>query len=60
MRSPEKPGSGQTPSPDSHEVMAMDNEILIPGAFPSAGLLAFVIIPGLLVIWDRVLDHMEW
>lgn len=29
------------------------------GAFLSAGLLAYVIIPGLLVIWDRVLDHME-
>jgi hypothetical protein len=24
-----------------------------------AGILAYVIIPGLLVIWDRVLDHME-
>ena len=23
------------------------------------GLLAYVIVPGLLVMWDRVLDHME-
>jgi len=40
--------------------MAMDNEILITAAFPDAGLLAFVIIPGRLVISDRVLDYMEW
>jgi hypothetical protein len=44
----------------SREVMAMDNEILITAAFLGAGLLAYVIIPGLMVIWDRVLDHMEW
>ncbi|GAB6284248.1 MAG: hypothetical protein STSR0009_04470 [Methanoregula sp.] len=37
----------------------MDNEILIIAAFLCAGLLAYVIIPGLLVMWDRVLDHME-
>ena len=37
----------------------MDNEIIIMGAFLSAGLLSYVIIPGLLVMWDRVLDHME-
>ena len=37
----------------------MDNEILITAAFLGAGLLAYVIIPGMLVIWDRVLDHME-
>jgi len=37
----------------------MDNEIIIMGAFLGTGLLAYVIIPGLLVIWDRVLDHME-
>jgi hypothetical protein len=36
----------------------MDNEVLITAAFLFAGLLAYVIIPGLLVIWDRVLDHM--
>jgi hypothetical protein len=27
--------------------------------FVGAGLLAYVIIPKLLVVWDRVLDHME-
>jgi len=37
----------------------MDNELIIMGAFLGAGLPACVIIPGLLVIWDRVLDHME-
>ena len=37
----------------------MDNELILTGAFLGAGLLAYVIIPGLLVIWDRVLDHME-
>ena len=37
----------------------MDNEIIIMAVFLSAGLLAYVIIPGMLVIWDRVLDHME-
>ncbi len=29
------------------------------GGVAGAGLLAYVIIPGLLVMWDRVLDHME-
>jgi len=38
----------------------MDNKILITGAFPGAGLLAYVIIPGMIVIWQRVLDHREW
>ena len=37
----------------------MDNELILTGAFLGAGLLAYVVIPGLLVIWDRVLDHME-
>jgi len=37
----------------------MDNELILTGAFLGAGLLAYVIIPGLLVTWDRVLDHME-
>jgi hypothetical protein len=37
----------------------MDNELVIIGAFLGTGLLAYVVIPGLLVIWDRVLDHME-
>jgi hypothetical protein len=37
----------------------MDNELILTGAFLGTGLFACVIIPGLLVIWDRVLDHME-
>ena len=37
----------------------MDNEIIIMAAFLGAGVLSYVIIPGLLVMWDRVLDHME-
>jgi len=60
MRSSGRLKPGQTPSPPSREVVTMENELIITGAFPGAGLLAFVIIPGLLVIWDRVLDHMEW
>jgi hypothetical protein len=39
--------------------MMMDNELILTGAFLGTGLLAYVIIPGLLVVWDRVLDHME-
>ena len=37
----------------------MDNEIILAVAFLGTGLLAYVVIPGLLVMWDRVLDHME-
>jgi len=37
----------------------MDNEIIIMGAFLGTGLLSYVVIPGLLVMWDCVLDHME-
>ena len=36
----------------------MDTELIITGAFLGAGLVAYVIVPGLLVIWDRVLDHI--
>ena len=36
----------------------VDNEIIIMAAFLGTGLLAYVIIPGLLVMWDRVLDYM--
>jgi hypothetical protein len=39
--------------------MMVDNEILIMAEFFGSGLLAYVIIPGLLVMWDRVLDHLE-
>ena len=38
----------------------METGVAITLVFLGAGLLAYVIIPGLLVIWDRVLDHMEW
>ena len=41
------------------QVDTMDTSLIITGAFLGAGLLAYVIIPGLLVMWDRVLDHME-
>jgi hypothetical protein len=37
----------------------MENEILVTAIFVGAALLAYVIIPGLLVIWDRVLDHIS-
>ena len=37
----------------------VDNEIIIIGAFLGSGMLAYVIIPGLLVLWDGVLDNME-
>jgi hypothetical protein len=37
----------------------VDNELIIIAGFLGSGLLAYVIIPGLLVMWDRVLDHME-
>jgi hypothetical protein len=36
----------------------MDNEILIVAIFVGSGLLGYVIIPGLLVMWDMVLDHI--
>jgi len=36
----------------------VDNELIITGAFLGTGLIAYVIIPGLLVMWDRVLDYM--
>jgi len=39
-------------------VIAMENEVLITGMFLGGGRLAYVVIPGLLVMWDRVLDHM--
>jgi hypothetical protein len=34
----------------------MEDEVLIVSIFVGAGLLAYVVIPGLLLIWDRVLD----
>ena len=60
MRSSAKSTPGRTPSQPSRKVVVMvDNEIIIIGAFLGSGMLAYVIIPGLLVMWDRVLDHME-
>ena len=50
---------GEDRSWSDPEGMIMENEILITVIFVGAGLLAYVIIPGLLVMWDRVLDHME-
>jgi hypothetical protein len=40
-------------------VMMMGSELILTGAFLGTGLLAYVIIPGLLVMWDQVLYHME-
>ena len=37
----------------------METEVQITLVFLGAGILAYVIIPGLLVIWDRVLDYMS-
>ncbi len=37
----------------------MEIELIIVGAFLGAGLLGYVIIPGLLVAWDRVPDQIE-
>jgi hypothetical protein len=39
--------------------MNMENEMILAGAFLGTGLLAYVVIPGLLVMWNRVPDHME-
>jgi hypothetical protein len=36
----------------------METEVQITLAFLGAGVLSYIIIPGLLVIWDRILDHM--
>jgi hypothetical protein len=36
----------------------METEVQITLLFLGAGVLAYVVIPGLLVIWDRVLDYM--
>ena len=58
MRSGPSSRPGPTVWQHSTEVVAMENELIITGAFLGAGLLAYVIIPGLLVVWDRVLDHI--
>ena len=38
--------------------MGMENEVLIVSIFVGGGLLAYVVVPGLLVVWDRVLDYI--
>lgn len=37
----------------------MEQSVLIVAIFTGAGLLAYVIIPGLVLLWDRVLDAVE-
>jgi hypothetical protein len=39
-------------------VITMENDMLITAIFLGAGPLAYVVIPGLLIMWDRVPDHM--
>lgn len=36
----------------------MENEVFITAIFVIAGMFAYIIIPWLLVMWDRMLDHM--
>jgi hypothetical protein len=36
----------------------METELIITAAFLGTGLIAYVIVPGLIVVWDRVLDHI--
>jgi hypothetical protein len=38
--------------------MTLEDEVLITGIFVCAGVISYVVVPGLLVMWDRVLDHM--
>lgn len=37
----------------------MENEILIVLIFVGGGVLSYVVVPGLIVVWDRVLDYVE-
>jgi hypothetical protein len=55
-----RPSSRPGPTGYRHwpEVVEMETEVQITLLFLGAGILAYVIIPGLLVIWDRVLDYM--
>ena len=36
----------------------METEVLIVLIFVGGGLLAYVVVPGLIVVWDRVLDFV--
>ena len=51
---------GRTPSRPSLEQGAtiMETEVQVTLLFVGAGILTYVVIPGLLVIWDQVLDYM--
>jgi hypothetical protein len=48
--------------PEVHEVWsamvveALDSSVIITAIFVGAGLMAYVVIPGLILMWDRVLD----
>jgi len=37
----------------------MEGSVIIMGILVGAGLLAYVVIPGLILLWDRVLDSVE-
>jgi hypothetical protein len=37
----------------------MEQSVLIMAIFVGAGLLAYVVVPGLILVWDRVLDAVE-
>ena len=56
---PDRDLGRQRPGAGMRQVDTMDTELILTGAFLGTGLLAYVVIPGLLVMWDRVLDHME-
>jgi hypothetical protein len=43
---------------ETGEERSSSTEVQVTLLFLGSGLLAYVIIPGLLVIWDRVLDYM--
>jgi len=36
----------------------VETEVLIVLIFVGGGLLAYVVVPGLIVVWDRVLDFV--
>jgi hypothetical protein len=48
--------------PEVHEIWtalvveAMDTSVIVTAILVGAGLLAYVVIPGLILLWDRVLD----
>lgn len=40
-------------------VNTMEQSVLVVAIFVGAGLVAYVLVPGFLLIWDRVLDAIE-